>query len=146
MKNFGGRILILIATLVGIFSLFADLGITIFYIWTKFDVVVAELSAPNAVVDYVGLITHLVSIAYFIIVLVLCMKDIIIARSMKTRIYYLIPCLLLIIFAYLFNILVPGIVLFDSVTFLTTIFIIKSVIVSILIVGSFLNFKKDCRL
>ena len=124
MKNFSGRILILIAVILSVCSLFADLGITIFYIWTKFEIVIAELSAPNAIFDYIGLVIHVFSILFFIITLILCIKNVILANSMKNNLYLSIISLSVVIFSYLFNILVPGIVLFDSVPFLTSLMII----------------------
>ena len=145
MKNFSGRILILIAVILGVCSLFADLGITIFYIWTKFEIVIAELSAPNAIFDYIGLVIHVFSILFFIITLILCIKNIILANSMKNNLYLSIISLSVVIFSYLFNILVPGIVLFDSVPFLTSLFAIKTVVNLMLMIGSFLNYRRDCR-
>ena len=145
MKNFSGRLIILISVLLGIFTLFSDLGITIFYIWTKFDIVIAELSSPNCLVDYIGLFLHVFSFILTIIALFYCLKNIILATRMKRSMYLSIIALLILISSFLFNLLMPGITLFDSVPYIIPLFILKVLTNIGLCFGSILNYRKDCR-
>ena len=144
MKNFFGRIIILICSIIHCVMFFIILGTALFYIIENANSLENFFSGNLTSLDYTGLFFAIIDFIVFIIITLICLIDIINARSMKHAFIWSIILFCINIFTFLFNLLIPhldsiyyGILLGCSGTTIgTSLF---------LVIGSGFNYYKDCR-
>lgn len=144
MKNFFGRIIILICSVIHCIIFFVLLGTLLFFLIQETHSISNFFSGNLTNLEYIGLLLGLIDLIIFIIVTLICLIDIMNARSMKHAFYWSIVLLIINLVTFLFNLLIPHL---DTVFFGIFISCSGTTIGTslFLLIGSGFNYYKDCR-
>lgn len=144
MRNFFGRILILVCAIINVILFFIITGNLVFDFATNYVTYEDLFNGPNSLANIFDLSLLALFIIAFLWVTIWCIRNIIIARSMRhaligTFILFFID--LIYIFYHLF---MPGI-LINNLGLFIGIFGTATVTTIALSVGCFANYFKDCH-
>lgn len=144
MKNFFGRIIILICSIMHCIIFFILLGALLFFLIQDTNSINNFFGGNLTNLEYIGLLLGFIDLVVFIIVTVICLVDIINARSMKHAFIWSILLLCINLTTFLFNLLIPHI---DTVFYGIFISCSGTVLGTslFLVLGSGFNYYKDCR-
>ncbi len=144
MKNFLGRIIILINSIINCALFFILIGVFLFFSFNETNSLMSFLHGQSTNLEYVGIAVALLDFLLLIITTVVCIIGIINGRRMK---HALIVSSLFFgynLFTFLFNLFIPHI---DNVYTGILISVMVALIVTSIMnmVGSAFNLHKDCR-
>lgn len=144
MKNFFGRVLILITSTIHCVLFFVIVGIFLFFAFDDFNNLTNFFSGTLATTTYGGVALAILDFISFCFITILCMIDIIHAKSMKHAFFGSVVFFIINLITLLFNIFIPR---SDNIYFdlFISISITLGVTSILLTIGSAFNFRKDCR-
>ena len=143
MRNFFGRILILITSIINIILFVILVCATVFDIVTKLNEFDVAFNGPNSIVNIFDASLFILFIIAFVLVNIWCIKNIVAARSMRHTLIGAIILLIIELTYFLYHIFTPGVLVTNFGLFVGV--NITLILTSVcLITGCFANFFKDC--
>ncbi len=143
MRNFFGRLLILIATIINFILLVVVIASNIFDYLTHMDLYNQIFSGSNAMANIFDVSFFILFLIAFIWVNVWCIKNIIVARSMRHSLIGTIVLLIIEILYFSYHGCMPGIFI-NNFGLFVGVSIACSVTSFALMVGCIANYFKDC--
>lgn len=144
MKNFLGRILILVTSTVNIVLSIVMISILSFYLWSNTENFLSSMTGANCPVNIFEFSLHIFTILFFIYVTIWCLKNIAKGKSMKNALIGTSVLLGVIILNFCTHLFVPNVFIFSLSAFIST-SVTQIVTTSLLIIGCYFNFYRDCR-
>lgn len=143
MRNFLGRILILVSLIVNFILLIVVVCATIFDIFTLLPSFESAFSGPNMLVNAFDLSLFLLFFVAFVRVNAWCLKNIIVAKSMKHAFIGTIVLLAIELVYFLYHFLMGGVLITNFGLYLGTYAAIFVMTIALML-GSLANFYRDC--
>lgn len=144
MRNFLGRIIILISSIVNCALFFVLIGLFLFFSFNETDALMNFLHGQSTELEYVGIAVAILDLIILLVTTIICTIGIINGRRMK---HALIVSSLFFgynLFTFLFNLFIPHV---DNVYTGILISVMVALIVTSVMnmIGSAFNLHKDCR-
>lgn len=144
MKNFVGRIIILISSIINCALFFVLIGLFLFFAFNETDALMNFLNGQSTNLEYVGLSVAILDLIILITTTVVCVIGIINGTRMKHALIVSSIFFGYNLFTFLFNLFIPHV---DNVYTSILISIMVALIVTSVMnmIGSAFNYHKDCR-
>lgn len=144
MKNFLGRILILVTSIVNIVLSIVMISILSFYLWSETENFLSMMNGTYGPINIFEFILHIFTVLFFIYATILCLKNIAKGKSMKNALIGTSVLLGVIILNFCTHLFIPNVYIFSLGAFIST-SVTQIVTTSLLIIGCYFNFYRDCR-
>lgn len=144
MKNFFGRILILVTSIVNIVLSIVMISILSFYLWSETENFLSMMNGTYGPINIFEFILHIFTVLFFIYATIWCLKNIAKGKSMKNALIGTSVLLGVIILNLCTHLFIPNVYIFSLGAFIST-SVTQIVTTSLLIIGCYFNFYRDCR-
>lgn len=144
MKNFLGRIIILISSIINCALFFVLIGVFLFYAFDEIDSLMGFLNGNSTPVEYAGISVGILDFILLLVSTIVCIIGIINGRRMKHALIVSSIFFFYNLFTFLFNLFIPHV---DNVYtgILISIMVVLIVTSTLNVIGCAFNFHKDCR-
>ncbi len=144
MKNFAGRIIVLISSIVNCALFFVVIGLFLFFAINENDAMMNFLHGQGTKLEYVGITVAILDLIFLIATTLVCIIGIMHGGRMKHALIVSSVFFAFNLFTFLFNLFIPHV---DNVYtgILISIMVVLNVTSILNIIGSALNYHKDCR-
>ena len=144
MKNFTGRLIILIGSIINCILFFLIIGAFIYFCFSDTISLENFFAGNSTPMEYTSVALGFIDFVILIVITSICIVDIIHARSMKHALIGSNVFLVFNLFTFLFTLFSPHVdTIFTGLYF--GIMVTLIVTSALLVTGSALNFHKDCR-